>query len=92
MLDVFLEGRKQEVLENEGGELLQVELRHVLDEAHKAPSPVALERADRAVALNNVGIENDEESELASKAFAGRHDATHHVVAVEERKDTLANT
>ena len=59
MLDVILEGRKQEVLGDEGGELLQIELRHMLGEAREALSPVVLERPDRAIALNYVGIEND---------------------------------
>ena len=39
MLDVFLKWRKQEVLGDEGGELLQVELRHMLGEAHETLSP-----------------------------------------------------
>lgn len=39
ILDVFLEERKQEVLGDEGGALLQVELRHMLGEARETLSP-----------------------------------------------------
>ena len=63
MLDVFLKWRKQEVLGDEGGELLQVELRHMLGETHEALSPVVLERADGSVTLGFLGVEHDEGDE-----------------------------
>lgn len=89
MLDVFLEGRKQEVLGDEGGELLQVELRHMPGETHEAPSPVVLERPDRTVILGFLGVEHDKGDKPSSKALAEHDDAARPAVAVEERMDAL---
>lgn len=84
MLDVFLEGRKQEILGDEGGELLKIELRHTLGEAHEALSPVVLERPDHAVILSFLGVENDEGDEPSSQALAEHDHAPRPAVVVEE--------
>ena len=89
MFDVFLQGREQEVLGDEGGELLQVELGHMLGEADEALSPVVLERPDGAVVLGFLRVKHDEGNETAAQALAEHDDAARSAVAVEERMDPL---
>lgn len=65
-------------------------LGHMLGEARKAPSPVVLERANRAVVLGFLGIEHDKGNKPASRTFAEHADAACPAVAVEERMNSIA--
>ena len=75
MFGVFLQRREQEVLGDEGGELLQVELGHMLGEADEVLSPVVFERPDSAAVLEFLGVEHDEGGETAAQALAEHDDA-----------------